>query len=157
MSSRARIEDFLNQKRFAFVGVSRQPRDFSRAVFREFCAKGWDPVPVHPQANEIEGRRCYARLQDIQPPVDSALLMTSPAVTAKVADECVAAGVKRVWFHRGGVVNQAAIDNCEAHGLSVIPGECPLMFLPQAGFVHRFHAFVKKIRGTYPIAESRTS
>ena len=37
MASMERIEDFLSwKKRLAFVGVSRQPKDDSRALFREF-------------------------------------------------------------------------------------------------------------------------
>jgi len=39
MVSLDRIQDFLAQKRFAFAGVSRQPKDFSRALFREFRAR----------------------------------------------------------------------------------------------------------------------
>ena len=153
MTTHTDIDDFLAQKRFAFAGVSRRSRDFSREVFREFRNKGYEPVPVHPLAAEIEGARCFARVQDIQPPIDTVLLMTSRDVTASVAMDCIAAGVKRVWFYRGAAtraLNGQAIEQCRAAGLQVIPGECPMMFLPQAGVVHRFHGWVKKIRGTYP-------
>jgi predicted CoA-binding protein len=153
MTTYAEIEDFLAQKRFAFAGVSRSARDFSREIFREFRNKGYDPVPVHPLAAEIEGSQCFARVRDIQPPIDTVLLMTSQAVTASVVQDCIAAGIKRVWFYRGAAtraLNDQAIEQCRAAGLQVIPGECPLMFLPQAGVIHRFHGWVKKIRGTYP-------
>ena len=96
------IRAFLAQKRFAFVGVSRQPKDFSRTLFREFQARDYEPVPVNPEAAEIEGAHCFAHLKDIQPPVDSVLLMTSPTVTNLLVRECVEAGIKRVWFYRGG-------------------------------------------------------
>ncbi len=36
MSSLEQIQDFLDHKRIALVGVSRQPNDFSRSMFREF-------------------------------------------------------------------------------------------------------------------------
>jgi predicted CoA-binding protein len=153
MTTQADIDDFLAQKRFALAGVSRQPKEFSRVVFREFRAKGYDPVPVHPDASEIEGAHCFARVQDIQPPVDTALLMTTAAVSGAVAEDCIASGVKRVWFYRGaatGTVNQQAIEQCRASDLHVIPGECPLMFLHRTGLIHRIHGWVKKIRGTYP-------
>jgi len=153
MTTQADIDDFLAQKRFAFAGVSRRSGDFSREVFREFRKRGFDPVPVHPVVAEIEGARCFSRVQDIQPPVDSVLLMTPVDATATVATDCIAAGVKRVWFYRGAgtrVMNSEAMAHCRAAGLRVIPGECPLMFLPGAGVVHRFHSWVKKKRGTYP-------
>ncbi len=82
----------------AFVGVSRQSKDFSRAQFREFRARGYDAVPVHPAAGPIEGIPCVRHLSEIQPPVDSVLLMTSPGVTEVLVRECVQAGVKRVWL-----------------------------------------------------------
>ena len=78
------IQGFLGQKRFAVVGVSRQPQDFSRLLFREFLNRGYDTVPVNPEAAELDGRVCFARLNDVQPPVDTVLLMTTPAVTDTV-------------------------------------------------------------------------
>ena len=81
MSSMQMIQDFLGQKRLAVVGVSRQPKDFSLALFRELRKRGYDAVPVNPQAEQIDEQPCYARLQAVHPPVDGALLMTSPAAT----------------------------------------------------------------------------
>jgi predicted CoA-binding protein len=110
-------------------------------------------IPVNPQVREIDGQPCFARLQEVQPPVDGVLLMTSPAVTNSVVRECADAGVKRVWMHRGGgngAVNPDAIQFCEAKGISVIPGECPMMFLANGSWFHRFHGFVKRIAGSYP-------
>ena len=71
MTIMERIQDFLGQKRFAIVGVSQSPKDFSRALFREFRERGYEPVPVNPAAREIEGQPCFPRLQEIQPPVEA--------------------------------------------------------------------------------------
>src|SRR3954469_17705851 len=98
MAKMATVRDFLAQKRFAFVGVSRQPKDFSRTLFREFQARKYEPVPVHPEASEIEGVRCFPRISEIQPPVDAVLIMTPPSVANVVVRECVEAGIKRIWF-----------------------------------------------------------
>ena len=153
MTAMNQIQDFLGQKRFAIVGVSRAPRDFSRAVFREFLQRGYDAVPVNPEAREIDGQPCFAHLDEVQPPVDTVLLMTSPAVTDAVVRECAIAGVKRVWMHRGagvGAVSPEAVEFCRSKGISVIPGECPFMFLPAGQWFHRFHGFIKKITRAYP-------
>jgi uncharacterized protein len=147
------IQDFLAQKRFAFVGVSREPKDFSRSLFREFRSRGYDAIPVHPAADAIEGVPCVHHLHEIQPPVDSVLLMTSPAVTEAMVCECVQAGVQRVWLYRGGgqgAVTDEAVRLCKENGIAVVPGECPFMFFPKSAWFHRFHGFVKKISGAYP-------
>src|ERR1041385_1487641 len=135
------IRDFLAQPRFAIVGVSRQPKDFSRTLFREFLRRGYEAVPVNPEMDEIDGRRCFHSLSEIHPPIDSALLMTSPAVTDAVVPNCPAAGIKRVWMYRAGggrgAVTPGAVQFCRDHGIDVIPGECPFMFLPHAAWYHR--------------------
>src|SRR5271169_1168945 len=146
------IDDFLAQKRIAMVGLSRQPKDFSVMLFEELCRRGYDIVPVNPGASEVLGRPCFARVQDIQPPVDAVLLMTSPAVTESVVEDCAAAGIRRVWMYSSGgqgAVSAKAVEFCRARAMQVVPGECPFMFFPHAG-LHRIHGFVRKITGNYP-------
>ncbi len=141
-------EDFLAQKRLAMVGVSRQPQDFTRALFRELCRRGYDVVPVNPEATEVEGRRCFARLQDIAPPVDGALLLTSPRVTDAVVRDCAEAGVRRVWMHQGaglGAVSEAAVRFCEERNIAVVAGWCPYMFLPETAWFHRLHGWLRRL------------
>jgi len=147
------IEDFLAQKRIAMVGVSRSPADFSTSVFKELCKRGYDMVPVNPQAKELLGRKCFACVQDIEPPVDAALLMTPPKATKVAVRDCAEAGIRRVWMHRAGgagAVSDEAVQFCQEHNIRVIPGECPLMFLPQGAPVHWLHGFFRKITGRYP-------
>ncbi len=153
MTQMTTVRDFLAQKRFAFIGVSRQPKDFSRALFREFQARNYEPVPVHPEAPEIDGVPCFARLADVQPPVEGVLLMTSPSVSTVLAQECVGAGIKRIWFYRAagqGSASSEALATCESNGIATIPGECPFMFFEGTQWIHRVHGFVKKITGAYP-------
>jgi len=148
------ITDFLAQKRLAVVGVSRNAQDFSRAMFREFLNEGYDALPVNPQAKEVEGRRCFAHLGDISPPVESALLMISPALTEQVVRECAAAGVTRVWMYRAvgnGAVHPGAVAFCREKGIRLIEGYCPFMFFARPGFLHRAHRFCKKLLGSYPV------
>lgn len=51
------IHDFLVLRRIALVGVSRDPKDFSRVLFREMCDKGYDMVPVNPALTD--GGKCW--------------------------------------------------------------------------------------------------
>jgi hypothetical protein len=147
------IDEFLGQKRIAVVGVSRNPKDFSAGLLREFRKRGYEVAPVNPHVSEIDGLRCFARVQDIAPAVEGALLMTPPKITEQVVRDCAEAGIRRVWMHGvsgKGAVSQAAIDFCRQHGISVIPGFCPYMFFPKAAWFHRLHGWVMKIAGSYP-------
>jgi predicted CoA-binding protein len=147
------VEDFLAQKRIAIAGISRNPASFSVKLFEELCRRGYDVVPVNPNTVEVQGRRCFARVQDIQPRVEAALLITSPEATETVVKDCAEAGIRRVWMYRAigkGAVSAKAIEFCLGRGIQVVPGECPFMFLPDSAGFHRFHGLIRKITGLYP-------
>lgn len=137
---------FLND-RIALVGVSRSEQDFSRMVLRALVARGHDVVPVNPALGEVEGRRCFARVQDIQPPVLGALLLTPRPRTADAVRDCLAAGVRRVWMHRGGGPGAAtpeAVALCRASGIEPITELCPFMALDDAGWLHKLHRLLRR-------------
>jgi len=147
------IEEFLAQKRIAMIGVSRNPKDFSAVLFEEFRNRGYEMVAVNPNTSEVLGQRCFARILDVQPPVDTALLMTASKITDEVVSGCAQAGIRRIWMYRAGgtgAVSLSAMSFCQEHGIQVIPGQCPFMFLPDSGGIHKFHGFFRKITGRYP-------
>jgi predicted CoA-binding protein len=138
---------FLGAGRIAVVGVSRNEKDFSRAVLRELARRGYDVAPVNPALAEAEGRRAFARVQDVSPRADAALLLTAPGEAERVVRDCLAAGVRRVWFHRGagaGAASPAALALCAESGIDVVQGLCPFMALEGAGFPHRLHHFFRR-------------
>ncbi len=151
-SSQQVISDFLAQKRIAVVGASRSPKDFNASMFRTLRERGYDAVPVNPNATEIDGVRCYARLQDVQPPVQGALVMTKPEVAEKVVEDCREAGIARVWLYgtSGSSNSPRAVEFCHANGIAVVPGFCPHMFLAGTSWGHRFHGALLKLVGKYP-------
>jgi predicted CoA-binding protein len=147
------IHDFLAQKRIAIVGISHDPHNLSVLLCKELTNRGYDVVPVNPALPAALGRKCFSRVQDIEPPVDAALLMTSPQVTDTVVQDCAEAGIRRIWMYRGGgqgAVSANAVEFCRQRGITVVPGECPYMFLPQSGGIHRLHGFFRKLTGRFP-------
>ena len=152
-SSIDEVQDFMKLRRIALVGLSRDGKHFSRMVFREMCNQGYDMVPVNPTTQELEGKHCFERVQQIDPPVEGALIMTTPRDTERVVRDCAAAGIRYVWMHRGGgngSVSKEAVDFCRERGIQVVEGHCPFMFLTHTSFVHRVHGFLLKITGGYP-------
>lgn len=153
MTELKHVQDFLSHNRIAVLGVSRDPRDFSRVLFRELVKRNYDVVPVNPLISMVEERHCYNDLKEITPPVEAVLLMTPPAVSEDVMQQCLEAGVKSVWFYRAagkGAVSANAVSFCKEHRIKYIEGHCPMMFLPDTGVVHRVHRFLAKMTGSYP-------
>ena len=141
-SSLESAREFLAAGRIAVVGVSRDAKDFSRAVLRELARRGLDVVAVNPALVDAEGIPCFARVQEGSPPAAAALLLTPPARSEDAVRDCIAAGVRRVWLHRGagaGSASAAALALCAANGVQAVHDLCPFMALPGASFPHRLH------------------
>jgi len=147
------IQNFLSQKRIAFIGISRERQNIGPSLFEEFRRHGYEVFAVNPKVDELLGQRCYARVQDIQPPPDAALILTSPNVTNAVVRDCSEAGIRHVWMYSSGnqgSVSPEAVEFCRAQGIEVVPGQCPFMFLDPVHSIHRFHRFINKAFGKYP-------
>lgn len=153
MTERQRVDDFLAQHRIALVGYAHKPDDFSHAVWKELATRGYELVAVNPHPEGIEGVEVHATVGEITPPVDAALLMTPPGATAAAVRDCVEAGIRRIWIHRGagqGSVSAEAVRACEEAGIEAVVGHCPLMFLGDAAWYHRVHGWFKKVGGSWP-------
>ncbi len=146
MSSKLKekVDDFLSQKRIAVAGVSRTPGSAAaNAIYKRLRENGYQVYAVNPNADEVEGDRCYHTVQAIPEKVDGIVIATPASATEKVVRDSAEAGIKRVWMHNGihslgTSVSDNAVEFCKEHDMMVIAGACPLMFgKPSDGF-HRF-------------------
>lgn len=148
-ASAASVQDFVGQRTLAFVGVSRNSKKFPNAAFRELRAKGYRLYPVNPAAETVEGETCYSSLTRLPEPVDGAIIMVPPSQAEQVVRDAATAGITRVWLQQGAE-SEAALKTCELYGLTVVSGECILMFAEPAMWFHRVHRFGRHLLGTLP-------
>ena len=137
---RAAAEAFLAQHRIAVAGVSRDPKQPANLIFRRLRAGGHETFAVNPNADAVEGVPAYPSVADVPGGVDGVVVCTPPAAAVDVIADCAAAGVPRVWLHRGlgpGSLSDEAVAACREHGIEVIPGGCPNMFGATADPGHR--------------------
>lgn len=150
---RAWIDEFLSYKRIAIAGASRDPKHFSRRVLDEFVKRGYDVVPVNPNADEIAGLKCARGLDKVDPPPEGVLVMTSSEENCALVRQSAERGIKLVWLYKavgGGAVSRDAVETCDKLGIRVIAGECPFMFFPNTAWFHRIHAGWRTLTGTMP-------
>jgi predicted CoA-binding protein len=143
----ARAREFLGSRRVALVGFSRNPKDFSRTLDAALRKRGIEVVPVHPSATELDGRRCFPRVSDIHPPVEGALIVIPPTGSEEVVRDCLDAGVRRIWLHRGGgpgSKSSGAFAACAERGIEPVTDLCPFMVMPGAGWPHRLHGWMRR-------------
>jgi len=134
------VQDFLAQKRIAVVGVSDKRETGCNMAYKKFKENGYLVYPVNPRISTYDGVTCYPDLKSIPDIPDAVFILASPKVTDQIVQECADLGVKHVWMHcmmgtkpglSAGItsVSQAAVEVCNANGITVIPGTCPNQLL----------------------------
>jgi uncharacterized protein len=137
---------FLANQRIAVTRVSRTPKSHgSNVVYQRLRDRGYEVFAVNPNADQVEGDRCYQDLKSIPGGVQAVVIGTRPEIAEETMRECVELGISQVWMHRGpgaGSVSDAATAYGRQHGICVIDGGCPLMFGPTADVGHRIMRLV---------------
>jgi predicted CoA-binding protein len=153
MRLRDAAEEFLSQPRIAVAGVSRDAKQPANLIYRRLRDRGHEVFPVNPNADEVEGDRCFPAVTAIPGGVDGVVVVTTPQVALDVAADCATAGVRRVWLHRGmgpGSTSEEAVAYCHERGIGVIPGGCPNMFGATSDPGHRCLLAMLRLTGKVP-------
>jgi predicted CoA-binding protein len=156
MTSQNTIADFLSQRSFAVVGVSRDGRKFGNTIYRTLKSKGYRVFAVNRNAETIEGDACYHHLGDVPERVDGVVVCVPPEQAEQVVHDALGTGIRRIWFQQGAA-SYAAIRQCEKNEISMVSGQCILMFVEPVTSIHRFHRWVWKVIGKYPASDPPSS
>jgi uncharacterized protein len=149
MTTKAEIDQFLALKVMAVAGASRNPQKFGYAVYRELKDKGHTVYPVNPNAEAIDGDRCYPNLAALPGVPDGLVIVTPPAQTEQLVREAAQAGIRHIWLQQGAD-SPAAVQFCRQNGLALVAGECIFMYQEPSAWFHRAHRWVNKVIGKEP-------
>jgi len=139
------VKDFLAQKKIAVIGVSDKRETGCNMAYHRFKDAGYAVSAVNPRISSFEDDPCYPDIKSILETPDGVFILTNPEITEKIVQECVDLGIKYVWMHcmmgtKPGLaasmtsVSPEAVQMCQEHGITVIPGSCPNQFLnPDVG------------------------
>jgi predicted CoA-binding protein len=109
------IRKMYNFKNIAVVGMSRDPVKAAHFVPKYMIERGYNIIPVNPSANEILGKRTYAKVSDIKPKVDIIdVFRPSEDVYSVVEDSVKKPSVKVIWLQEGihnAEAEKVALDN----------------------------------------------
>lgn len=99
-------------------------RQYGNKVLRWYLDHRLAVVPVHPTLSEIEGVRTVKSVSELEDAASvSVSFITPPAVTAKVAAEAFAAGVRNMWFQPNSA--HAEVHELTKQGVNVLTdGAC---------------------------------
>jgi predicted CoA-binding protein len=156
------VADFLAQKRIAVAGVSRSGKDTGTLIYKKLKSAGHEVFAVNPNAEEVDGDKCYPDLASLPQRPDGVVITTNSARAEGIVRECVQCGIPRVWMHcslgsthraatklaaKISSVSEDAVTLCRENDISVITGACPMMFCEPVDPAHRFLRGVLRLFG----------
>jgi hypothetical protein len=149
MKNKEAIDNFLQKKRIAIVGVSRAGKKFGNIAYRELKAKGYKIFPINNKTDRIEDDICYPSLRDLPEPVDGVLIVVPKNQTKQIIQEAYTEGIKNIWIQQGAE-SKEAIDLCKNEKINCVYGQCILMFAEPVGLPHNIHRCIWRLIGKYP-------
>ena len=87
--------------RIAIIGASADRGKWSNKAVRAYLKKGYDVVPINPKEKNIEGLRCYPKIEDVPGKIDEASLYVPPAIGERLAEGIIKKGIKLVHLNPG--------------------------------------------------------
>lgn len=143
------IQNFLQPKKLAIAGVSRNTKKFGFTVFKELKGKGFEVFPINPNTEEIEDNKCYKSINDLPDDVKHLHIATKKDLTASLVQQAIDKGITSIWIQQGSDTPEAVKLANEA-GINLIHKKCILMYAEPVKGIHGFHRFLTKVFGVYP-------
>ena len=140
------IQDFINCKNIAVVGVSRDVNKFGNLAYKELKERGYQVYAVNPAIQEYQGAPCYADLSPLQGKVDGVLVTVRPDRGMEVLEQASNLGIKNVWVQQQADTPEL-LENGRKLGLNIVTGKCILMYAPPVRSFHRWHRALMRLFG----------
>ena len=110
-------------KTIAVYGCSPKPDRTSHQITAFLIEAGYEVYPVHPQAETILGRRCYAKLADISVHIDIVDVFRKAEFTEEVARQAVEIGAGAFWLQQG-IINEESFRIAKESGVLPVMDLC---------------------------------
>jgi uncharacterized protein len=110
-------------KTIAVVGLSSERQRASHFVATYLQRAGYRIVPVRQRSGPILGETSYPNLTSVPMPIDLVVVFRRGPETLSVAEQAIAAGVRRIWFQLRIPAKEAA-ERAAAAGLEVVYDKC---------------------------------
>ena len=124
MADIEKLRRILGESRvIAMVGLSAnwwRPSFFAAKYLQDHSYR---IIPVNPNYEEILGKTCFPRLEDIPETVDVVNVFQRPEVTPPIAKSAVQIDARVLWLQLG-VVNEEAASIAAQGGLEVVMNHC---------------------------------
>lgn len=144
MRSRAMIDEFLAQRRLGLVRASRNTPVSGFSIDKELGARGYIVSVVY-----LDENGPALNIRNLKEPVGGVIIAVPADQAEKAVRQAIDAKIPLLWLQRGSE-SKSAIRLCEQKEVSVIYGECVMMFAEPVKSFHAFHRWIRKVSGKLP-------
>jgi len=98
------LESFFNPKSVAIVGASRQKSKVGYEILANMMGAGYkgEIYPVNPQADTIEGLKCYPDLESIKKVPELVIIVVPAKIVPAIMQQCAKIGTRAVIIITAG-------------------------------------------------------
>ncbi len=98
------LESFFNPKSVAIVGASRQKGKVGHEILANIMGAGYkgEIYPVNPQADTIEGLKCYPDLESIKKVPELVIIVIPANIVPAIMQQCAKVGTRAVIIITAG-------------------------------------------------------
>ena len=142
------IQAFIEKKKIAVVGASRQGNKFGNSAAKELQERGYEILYIHPEADEIDGHSTYFNLEAVKDQVEFVWISIPAERGEAVLREAAEAKIRNVWLQQGADLPEL-VKLGEELELDLVAGKCILMYAEPVRSFHKFHQVIWKMIGQY--------
>jgi len=135
------LESFFSPKSVAIVGASRQKSKVGYEILASIMGAGYKGkiYPVNPQANTIEGLKCYPDLESIQQVPELVIIIVPAKIVPAIMQQCAKIGTRAVIVITAGFkevgkegreLEEQIIQTARQAGIRVIGPNCLGVIVP---------------------------
>lgn len=125
----------------AIYGLSPKRRTFAIGIKKHLEKSDYKIFPINSKAES----GFYQNLKAVPDKIESAYIAINPDNALSILNDLSEYGIKRAWFQYGSF-NDEIIKKCKDSGIETYTG-CLMMYIPSAGFIHKFHRFLYELFG----------
>ena len=140
---RQKATEFLQNTTLALFGLSDRKGSVSLQIYMLLVKNNFEIYGINPNRKEVEGIRCYSSLAELPEKVQGAIIVTNPAISKEVIQQCLENNVRNLWFQYE-TMNDEIRQWCTEKEVNWIQS-CILLHSNDVGFPHNVHQFFYKI------------
>ena len=119
-------------KNVAILGATDDPTKYAHKALKSLQGHGYNPIPVNPTKETVDGLKCYPSLRDVPEQIDTITLYLRPSISSQLIDDILSVKPRRVIMNPG-TENDELATACKQNGIEVVRA-CTLVMLKTGQF-----------------------